>query len=501
MAWTDSIFADNPDPVKLELLARLTGATYAGSVKFHAGQYASGAQQISFEPHRPAWVVKSGEVHILVVAGTTHVSQFKSQLFGWLSPSDFLGVGSVNSLYLADAQAMLPLIPNDVTLIAGHSYGGALAMILGRLMKEAGRPIAGTVSFGAPRPFSQAAVDAGGWQPHLNITNVFDPVPAIAWDGATLFNWRTPGRHLSLASTGQLLPYDESPGLLATVNFLLASYGDTGHAIGTYASYLAKGAGIVPAVSGGEGMAQAIVVVEVSGSLDEQICDNVLHYRAAFDASLDVEALLTRFRYLWRTFVLPWLSVDYSVIDYDATVIDTTVPINLVEDPVRLTYRYGDAHSFAGTTLDKGAQPSANLPSFAAAGAAKNCGQWNQPLVSVNNFNGALPVAGTKAPRGSIRFGGIHESFTENKGNDLTDTLRSGLQIACNQLLEFTYSGSDYASMCVVRVRNDNGEPAVISGEGPESVFGIQYAIVNSVVVNPYITSQVSRKKSRNTLG
>lgn len=506
MAWSDSIFAaGTPDRAKLSYLARLNQAIYDGDFLAWAGPYASSVVTYASPPATPVKTLVIEGEKVAIVGGTTHAAEYLDQAAGWLTPTVVPGLGAVNSEYLIDAQQIFNFLPNDVRVIAGHSRGGSVAMILGRAMKAAGLPLVGSVSFGAPRPVEAAAVTGVTWQPHIAVIRSDDPVPLLWADGSPIYSWRTPGTHYLLSGKGVMTPYTEQPSSFSQFSAVLAVYGDGGHAARRYAGALASiKTGPSPQVfEGGPNMA-SVISLDVHGVINEQAVNNTFYFNRAIGGST-MEDIGNYFAVeIWRKWILPRLTVDYSVHKYSLAEIDSVVPVPLPEgeerpNPERTCFRYGDRFERTGLAADAGKQSAPTLPSFVAVSAAKSCSQWARPN-GVASFDAWPYVTGSKSPRGGIRFGGIAEAKTDSEGNLINAAEVDAWQVAIKELRVFTVPGGDILHMCVTRLKDEHKQPIVIE-EGPPIVYGFDFATVNSLSISPWISSQVSRKQSRSNLG
>lgn len=124
-------------------LARLAARSYSAVPTWQSGD---------------ARAVRSG--FVITVPGTD-----PARLEDWLTDLDAIPdhdrvLGICHYGFLLRARALLPLIlrdmdPREPLTLAGHSMGGAVAVLLAADLLALGRPVSTVVTFGAPR--------AGGW--------------------------------------------------------------------------------------------------------------------------------------------------------------------------------------------------------------------------------------------------------------------------------------------------------------------------------------------------
>jgi len=163
---------------------------------------------------------------IVAISGTTTAQQLATQLgYGAIGIVDY-GAFSTLPVWYSSATAIVDRMlaqgidtSKPITLV-GHSYGGALAILIAALIKRA-NPTADVriVTAGAPNPGDQRLYDLLAGVPQVHIVNVGDPVPGLPPTGPDLVPWslivpsplysrwgtvrQLPGRSM-LASSGQI---------------------------------------------------------------------------------------------------------------------------------------------------------------------------------------------------------------------------------------------------------------------------------------------------------
>lgn len=111
------------------------------------------------------------------------------------------GVGKVNGGYMAYADEIVPAIPRAQTyVLAGHSMGGAVAILAGRRLANEGRRVK-VYAFGSPNVGDVDAGDAGagGTFNVYDIVNAHDPVTKRPWGKS-----RCGQRHTFALDTGNV---------------------------------------------------------------------------------------------------------------------------------------------------------------------------------------------------------------------------------------------------------------------------------------------------------
>lgn len=88
-------------------------------------------------------------------------------------------------------------------LLAGHSLGGALAVLAAAELTARGIPVAAVHTFGAPRP-GDAAFAAAWTVPTERWVNHQDPVPLLPWSGFFSAGYQHVGRLNYLSAAGEV---------------------------------------------------------------------------------------------------------------------------------------------------------------------------------------------------------------------------------------------------------------------------------------------------------
>ena len=152
------------------------------------------------EEQRRQWVVVRGTANLKNAAEDADYAKVKA-------PD--LGI-PVHQGFVEDARAVWsfarPLLkPGLETRLAGHSLGGALAVLLAMRLRVDGLPVGRVVTFGQPKVTTEAGVALFRDLPLLRIVNHDDPVPLLPWEtpGAALGGlFRHLGAELRLTDRG-----------------------------------------------------------------------------------------------------------------------------------------------------------------------------------------------------------------------------------------------------------------------------------------------------------
>jgi len=217
-----------------------------------------------------AIIVRSGGVTYVYIAGLYHIQQtlgVVSAHFSFMVQSPY---GDVNPLYLSAATRLyrklddMAVIEQSRYVVAGHSYGGAVATVLGRMLAGKSTRQINVYTAGAPMPGSQEFCLRFGHQLDVfRCMDFDDPVPLLpramraldegALAGATAL-WKTqagrydhPGRGSIMLADGAQVPGplpEQSASIAASVWDEVrggsAGYFGAGHLINTYAERLQR---------------------------------------------------------------------------------------------------------------------------------------------------------------------------------------------------------------------------------------------------------------------
>jgi hypothetical protein len=233
------------------------------------------------------------------------------------------------------------------------------------------------------------------------------------------------------------------------------------------------------------------VEVTVLGAASGQQVMNVMHYRAV-DGSLPttIQGFVNQFRTEWRDNFIPLLHDSYVAQAYLARVISGMIWLGASDVPPTLTrpaVRYSEqAIAQGGTALDTGDLVGAAHPTFTAVSAEKVCGQV---------FDASIPpVALTqeKLIRGGMRIGPIVEVDTEvAEGNALTAAKTAAVAAALGTIRHIAVPGEGEVDMEVLSFEK-NRLPRTLPISGLPT---FAHALVTSFIVNPFASTQVSRKQ------
>jgi len=499
VAWSDSIFDSSPDPTKLRLLARVAKSVYTGTLSHDLGSAISDPAHIASAPLLNAWTFRVDGELMLAIEGTSNNAQYADIVDGYPGAVPFFGGGFVNRFIAEQADLLWPLIPNAVRVFVGHSLGGAVAQLLARRAGLAGLPIAGSVSFGAPRFLSPPANTSSSWPSIVNVVQQLDPVPWSAPDGTAGRTWRSPGQQWTLHSNGFLEATNQQPISLVQWAAFLQHHGFAWHATDSYIANLQVALPPLPIgfIAGGSG-AMDLYRVEVKGLLLGQACDNGFWYLN--DNGLNPSLFIEDFRSEWRTWILPRLSPQYKVIHYDVGQLGGFVLQNPAATPLVSLPRYSEFARAVGTNSDVGTSSNADpMPSFVTVSAPKACSAWYLE-------NTLTPAPLRKRPRGLISFGGIPRLNTRatTEGNVLLNAEITSWTAALDALRDLHINGH-VTIMALVTQYGDIVPPATVrpvlfnAADPPEPTYNVSF--VRSLTPNVFVGSRISRKQTLSTRG
>lgn len=227
------------------------------------------------------------------------------------------------------------------------------------------------------------------------------------------------------------------------------------------------------------------IQVEIHAVASGQAVLNVLHYKVHSTApgTHTLAAWLDAFRTIFRVEILPLLHETYDVQAYSARTIEGMIDLNPEALPAdaRPVLRFNDQEVLQGAAADVGGVATPALPTYAAVSVAKVCGPVTKPDLT--------PLTGEKLLKGGMRWGPIVEADTQtDEPNALDETTVSDWQSAVDGILSISVD----TTTCQMEVLSffKNTLPR---REGLTPVFA--RAHVNSVLVNPYASTQVSRKQ------
>jgi hypothetical protein len=484
--WSDSIFLTQ-DRAKLLFLSRAIEAAYTGGAPAVQSWVNSPTVEISphLGPKSVSWV-QDGE-RIVLVLGTLSAGEYVSQTNGWVFPRP-IGQGVVNSYHASRADMIYPNVPSDTKLIVGHSMGGAIAGLLGRLGAASGLRVIG---IGTPRYADAYAVLEPGWAQSAYFADPRDLVsetPALGF-GFPLRDWRVP--LLEYAVTPDGIVYDvPSPSYESSLAAIASTYGASYHEIGQYVRAFSDPPNFTAM---GVPMANSRRVT-IRGVFHEQSVINEFWYLpSAGDEDTPAQNLAEAFQQKWSTLICPKVSDAYSVLSYDVRRLYGAVSVNPAAPAEGSTWRWSEQYILNGTSADVGMIPAGTaFPSFVAVGFRKTCGPFKA------STGGA--VAGLKSPRGGGRISGPAEIITgASGGNRIVAASLSSWVSALNSLLNIPMvapvAGAWFMSIATYTYA---GAP-ILTGTPPAADWRI--ASVTGLTVNPFLTSQNSRKQTLSRLG
>jgi len=223
--------------------------------------------------------------------------------------------------------------------------------------------------------------------------------------------------------------------------------------------------------------ATSIYAVGVFQVCKGQIINNILHYRPVdLDppgiAEVSCTSFLSEFREGWEDGVLPSVSPDLTVVQYSCVEIEQWLALPDVVTGTRLRIRdIGTTNPDPPTPGEYGAEEFVNS-TFDAYGIKK-----------ITNQQG-------RTWRGSMRIAGVPDSVVADNAilPGVATTLRTNLLASLRVLTIGTTAGDINFVMSVFsRKVFENPEPVAVQARTAT-------APVLGMTVNPFITSQVSRK-------
>lgn len=479
--WSDSIFTVN-DRSKLHYLAKCCAATYGGTIASISAAAGTTVTQRTYDPLPRSFTwLRDGE-RIVCVEGSIDSSNYPPQLDGWIFATSAPG-GLVNTYYHSVANSIYLSVPNDTSLCVGHSRGGAIAANLSRRLIAGGRQ-SRTVSFGSPRFASAGSAAMPYWGQCRMYSSPLDMVREIPYNGFAGVDWRLPAKEMTVEPSG-IREGGSNPSTLANLIALASVVGDSYHSIASYVNALAPLPvwTVVPTMGVGD-----MYRVTVRGVMHEQSVINEFWYQNVSGVNT-AENLAGNFSSRWATMVCPLVSAAYSVLQYDVRKLFGAAAVDPVVPAQGSTWRWSEQFIRTGTAADVGlVAAGVAFPSFVAIGFTKSVGGWFS--------SESVAVPGLKIGRGSGRISGPAEEFTAaSGGNRLIPTAVSSWTNVMEQLRWLNVAGTWQMAIATYTYA---GAP-ITSGDPP--VPSWRYAYVNSVSINPFLTSQTSRKQRIGNLG
>lgn len=477
MAFTDDLLAQSPPPAhQLAYLARISNACYADQVAAWVGPDASNVRKLTSPPTVRSYAYEhSGEPHV-VIEGTTSGFQLVAQGQSFLNPSPWSPAGEVNGYAKATADLLFPSIPANAALLYGHSLGGALAVILGKRLKDAGRPVKAVVTFGCPREFTPPAI-AGSWPTIIHVATVSDPVPLMPNDGFGGRSWRLPGRFYTATAGGVLSEFTQSGSSALAIGALFAAYGTSGHDLGLYADLLTVPQ-IVPIFGGGD--MGSFISFKVKAKFGAQDVTTPLHYACNVDEP-SLAQVADAIRRQYRANVLNVCNEKVEVLRYDCRRIEGIAATFDDDGKAHPVWRYADSIVLPAEAgdVDKGkVDTSSALPSFVTFSIQKTGSQWRDP-----EGDAVIPL--TKAPIGKLGITGVScGNIDDGAANQITAATVANIN---NKMLALRVIIEGPIRLNMVMVRNLVGGNIIVRDPGPPAVYMFQYSPLNSLTcsVNP----------------
>jgi len=232
------------------------------------------------------------------------------------------------------------------------------------------------------------------------------------------------------------------------------------------------------------------IQIDVRGELFGQACNNTFHYIIQTLSGEGMIDAVTAFRTDWRANILPLLVVDYQVLKYIGAEISGFEFLHAAPDH-RYGIRYIDSVELVGDTSDNGLLDEDALPSYAAVSATKKVG-------TITDFD-EVDLNLERRLRGGVRFSGLPLSALEPETpNKLEADVYAAWNTAVPLLKSITTAGL-LAAMEVISTTKNNA-PRVLF-DGPDRTPRPARGTVSSLVVSPFVSSQVSRKETVARLG
>lgn len=233
--------------------------------------------------------------------------------------------------------------------------------------------------------------------------------------------------------------------------------------------------------------------VRIAALANGEDCDNHMNfYCSAATAPVALATWLAAFRTLFRAQVLPLVCDIYSVVQYQARILEGVIWKSTAdprENPpvwprVSPLLRWEEQEFLAGVAVDDaGVVETAEMPSLVAVGVGKACGKTTKPDLT--------PVTYSRFMRGANRFSGIPEASTDDAtGNTLNAAAVTAWQAAMNALRIPTISGCSMHHE--VWSLYANNAPRIEAGTAAWA-----RAPVTQMIIDTDVTSQVTRKPRR----
>jgi len=242
-----------------------------------------------------------------------------------------------------------------------------------------------------------------------------------------------------------------------------------------------------------------IVEITVKGEASGQAIDNVFHYRAEdFVGARDLDSFLSNFRLDWEGPICDLLTTEYSVLSYEARILGgmiwltEAVPPSL---PSRPAIRYKESVQQDGDVDSVGTDAPPAHPTQTAVSIRKKCGPLYTWAVDVAQDEEPVLKALEKMVDGGCRLSSIAEDLSEAADqNRWTAAYVTAVGAAFDSIrVVSTGAAAQNMTMCVLSpVANKVQRTLPASG-----LPTLYVAEVTSFSVNPYVSSQNSRKQSR----
>lgn len=243
-----------------------------------------------------------------------------------------------------------------------------------------------------------------------------------------------------------------------------------------------------------------IVEIRVRGESSGQAIDNILFYKAinTFAGEHPLSDFLNEFIDNWQDNICPLLTSDYSVLDYRARICGGIIWRGAADTPptdTKPAMRYREAVAIDGGVSDVGVDDPPSHPTQTAVSVRKVCGIPKTWAVDVDPD--AAPVVTTleKAVDGGIRLAPIAEDLSEAADqNRWTAAFVTLVGTAMETIREIDPGvPANVLRMCVPSFFKE-GRQRVLPVSGLPTML---IAEVTSFSVNPYVSSQNTRKQRR----